>query len=202
MFELAEDVAPTGKDDPVAGAHGGGAIEMKRQAKPQTPAEAQPSEGGQAQPTEQGAEVQVQGEAAAPPSRAKKCCLVLSLVLFVGVLVLINWLCYRFVALLLPRTLAALVIIGGYYLLARRTTQYFAFPGSFGLSSRRLEFEYAQRMAYEMGKSLHSFRNMTQFFVMTLDYAGTNQGGAPLICDTEKTFQFIYECSRVKKMIK
>ena len=41
-----------------------------------------------------------------------------------------------------------------------------------------------------------------QFFVMTLNYAGSSQADAPLICDNEKTFQFIYECSRMKKMVK
>jgi hypothetical protein len=42
------------------------------------------------------------------------------MVAFVAIVVLVNWLCYRFVALLLPRSLALFAVIGAYYLLARR----------------------------------------------------------------------------------
>ena len=52
-----------------------------------------------------------------------------------------------------------------------------------------------------MGQALSSFKNMTQFFQMQLNM-GSSSSDQTFIIDAEKSVNFIYECSRIKKMIK
>ena len=113
---------------------------MKRQGK-QTRTVERAAGGAQTQSGARQPQGEPEGEAPSRHAEAvKKCCFLVTVVVFVSVVVLLNWLCYRLVAVLLPSSLALFAIIGAYYLLARRIIQYFAFPGSFKISSRKLEF--------------------------------------------------------------
>lgn len=133
------------------------------------------------------------------------CVIITVAVAFGAVFAFVNWLLHYLIALIVGGFLAFVILFIGYYCLARLLVRSFAFPGSFSLSRRKLEFQYAQQMANEMGKSLNSYKKMLQHFASG---ARANMKRADkfatqsLVCDHEESLHFIFECSRMKKMVK
>ena len=67
---------------------------------------------------------------------------------FLGVLLvlslfgLLNWLVFKFIAIFFGSSLSKLMVFLMYYFAMRAAVRYFAFPGSFQISRRQLEFQY------------------------------------------------------------
>ena len=82
------------------------------------------------------------GQDDAPPRRCKQVCFSIVVILVVALFWFVNWLVYFVFSLVLPPILALFAIFGLYYGAARVAVRYFAFPGSFHLSRRKLEWQH------------------------------------------------------------
>ena len=118
----------------------------------------------------------------------------------------VHWVIARIIGAIVGRFLAIVLIISAYYFLLRAAITYFAFPGCLKYNQRKLEFQYGQQMASAMGETLSSFKSMIQFFIQhnqSSARAGEDsERESSYYCDAEKTMQFIFECVKIKQMVK
>lgn len=121
--------------------------------------------------------------------------------LFIG----INLGIYLLISLLIGLLLAKFLIAIAYYTFFRYVIRSVVFPGSNFVARRQFEFGMAKRIAVEMLRNLESFKTQINRFLMTMKFNEKrmhNHGLKSLICDHQRSFDFISECSSLKQMIK
>lgn len=134
----------------------------------------------------------------------KACAIVVFAAAITGILA-VNLGIYLLAGLILGAFLAKIAFFLMYYCLSKYLVSGFAFPGSKFYPRRAHEFGYCQSFAHQMLTSLNSFKSKISNFAMTMKFNEKrthSYGQKTLICDQQKTFEFIQECYLLKKMIK
>ena len=117
----------------------------------------------------------------------------------------INFAIYLLISLVIGLLLAKLLIAIAYYGFFRYLIRSVVFPGSNFIAQRKFEFNMAKNIAIEMLRNLESFKTQINRFLMTMKFNEKrmhNHGLKTLICDHQRSFDFISECNSLKQMIK
>jgi len=128
-----------GSRKPAAGGHPKGRSPSKRNPKKQG--------GGAKRADEVEERVETQQEDDTnedkPLQAWQKVLIFFGVLLIISLFILLNWLILVIIATFFGPFLAKLILFFAYTYLVRLAVRYFAFPGSFQISRRQLEFQYA-----------------------------------------------------------
>ena len=80
-------------------------------------------------------------------------------------LVLINWSIYKIISWLLGAIITSIFMLVAYVFGIRKLVTFLAFPGTFSLFRRGIEYSFCKTMAAEVLKSITEFKNSVEVYL-------------------------------------
>ena len=87
------------------------------------------------------------------------------LVFGIFIIVLINWSIYKIISWLLGAIITSIFMLVAYVFGIRKLVTFLAFPGTFSLFRRGIEYSFCKTMAAEVLKSITEFKNSVEVYL-------------------------------------